>query len=302
MIPINLNEKTKRRKWAWTALNEGRAEDIEQIIDELREYHPLTERQIYYRLISSNLINQWHCCKHGDLKKGQIKQVYDAIGNTLKWMRIDDHISWDVITDEHRILSGKVRFENPDQFITQELSDFLNGYRRCLAHRQEYHVEIWVEKATLYHIVKSIADKYCRYNVCCRGYNSISFQADFYDRASVNMFEAAVQTLTDELGLVNAKYFRCGINPEHFHFIHAKPVPLKQSDKRMKKFIKKYGNDAYELDALHPEQLKELVEESIKAFTDMDAVFEDLDHQDYDLDFLDNIKDEVHEFVLGRLE
>lgn len=98
-------------------------------------------------------------------------------------MRIDEHLPWDALADEHRMLSGKVGFENPQEFIEQELENFLSGYRRCLAHRQDHYIEVWIEKAVLYHIVKPVVNKYCRRLVCCRGYNSITFQADLYNRA-----------------------------------------------------------------------------------------------------------------------
>ena len=52
-----------------------------------------------------------------------------------------------------------------------------------MAQKQENYIEIWIEKAALLHIVEPIADDFCRRVTVCKGYNSITFQAEFYKRA-----------------------------------------------------------------------------------------------------------------------
>jgi hypothetical protein len=51
------------------------------------------------------------------------------------------------------------------------------------------------------------------------------------------MIYAAMQTLTDELGLDMVRYIRAGINPEHFSEIQADPVPINADDTRSEKSI-----------------------------------------------------------------
>ena len=61
MKELILNETTRSdRKWAWTKRNIARADDISSAMDELRRWWPMTARQIYYRLISSDAIKQDH--------------------------------------------------------------------------------------------------------------------------------------------------------------------------------------------------------------------------------------------------
>jgi hypothetical protein len=204
------------------------------------------------------------------------------------------------------------------EFLDYEMSNFLEGYARCMAQKQEHYIEIWIEKATLLHIIKPIADKFCRRVVVCRGFNSITFQTMFYNRAleaidlgqqptvlylgdwdpsGVNMIHAAMQTLTDELDLYGVQYFRAGINPEHFGMIQANPVPIKSGDTRSRRFINQYGKTAYELDALHPEQLQKLVRESIEAFTDMSEYEENAEKEEFDIDTIEELKDDVLEYI-----
>ena len=61
MEELHLTEITRsNRKWSWTDRNEARTKDILFTIDELRRWWPRTERQVYYRLISSDLVKQGH--------------------------------------------------------------------------------------------------------------------------------------------------------------------------------------------------------------------------------------------------
>jgi hypothetical protein len=323
-IILDLDTKTKRQPWRWTKLKEARASDVLGIAYALQEYWPVTERQLYYRLISSNLINQDHWHKDGDPSKEK-PDVYNALSPLLKWMRIDEILPWDVITDEHRILTPKPGFTDIEAFVDQELQYFLEGYEKCLAQKQEHYIEVWIEKAALYRIVEPIVSKYCRRLVVCKGYNSVTFQADFYRRAQealnlgqkpvvlyfgdwdpsgTNMIYAAVQTLEDELGLVEVDYWRCGINPKHFDSIPADPVPIKPSDKRSKRFIELYGKTCYELDAFHPRDLQTIVEDSILTFTNVDVAVELQKQEGQDRIKLAGVKQQIvpiiKEYINGK--
>lgn len=306
---------SKRKKWKWTKQNKRRAADIATTLNELREYWPLTLRHAFYRLISSDLVNEdhWMC-------NGKRVDVYAAMGRTLKWMRIHDMIEMNAITDEHRILTQKVGFTDPENFIEYSLKRLGAGYSRCNAQKQSRHIEIWIEKATLLHIIEPIADEFCRRVVVCRGYGSITFQAQFYERAmeakgygqiptvlyfgdwdpsGVNMMYAAMETIEIELGLSGVEFYRCGINPEHFNEIPSAPVPIKGKDPRTGQFIEEHGTAAYELDAFHPERLQMLVRDSLIAMTDIDQYLTQIEQQKEDLLKIANWRESVRENGAG---
>jgi len=313
MIKIELSEKERanRKPWRWTALNESRAADLSFIFDELRKWWPLTERQVYYRLISSDRSRADHWRQFGNPEK-PFCDYYQTVCRLLKWMRIEERLPWRAITDEHRTTTPKLGFQNREEFIQNELDILLEGYTRCMAQKQERYLELWIEKAALLHIVKPIADRFCRRVIVCRGYNSVTFQADFYSRAAealglgqiptvlyfgdwdpsgCNMLNAAIQTLQDELGLWGVEYYRCGINPDQFKAIPADPVPIKPGDTRAKRFIHQHGSMAYELDAFHPRQLEVLVRESIEHFTDMAAYEENQELEEEDMDNIEDLRE-----------
>lgn len=324
LMQLGLTEKnrTLRKKWAWTDTNIKRGNDLVRIFDEMKQWWPLTERQLYYRLISDVCIGADHWCKYAKKENGLLKDIYGTVGQLLKWLRIDENVPWEAITDETRTLTQKVGFSSASAFIQQQVNNLFRGYSRCVASDQINHIEIWIEKQALLNIVEPIADKYCRRVMCCKGYNSVTFQADFYSRATeainkglkpvvlyfgdwdpsgVSMINAALQTLEDELDLYGVDYYRCGINPEHFSMIQADPVPLKSTDSRTKKFIKEHGPTCYELDAFHPLELQDLVERSIKHFTNLDAVSCNLDIEVEEMGFLKELKTDVEGYISERL-
>ena len=281
----------------------------------------MTERQAFYRLISSGLTGQAHWRQFGNPDRPAV-DIYQALGRLLKWMRIEEKLPWEAIIDETRVLTPKIGYRSAKDFIFSEVHYMLSGYSRCVAQGQKNHIEVWIEKQALLQLVKPVADKYCRRALCCKGYNSISFQADFYQRmeevkaaglqpvvlyfgdwdpSGFNMLIAAMQTLSDELGLTGVDYYRCGINPEDFPTIDAAPVPIKPKDSRAKKFIERYGPTCYELDAFHPVELQNLVERQIRRFTDLDAVACNCDGEEQDKNFIARVKEKVEDFVLQQL-
>jgi hypothetical protein len=91
------------------------------------------------------------------------------------------------------------------------------------------------------------------------------------------------------------------MNPEQFANIEADPVLIKPTDSRAKKFIEQYGPTCYELDAFHPVELRNLVERHIERFTDLDSVSCNYEQQIGEIEFLENLKSKVTDFVLGEI-
>lgn len=320
-----INGRSKRRDWAWTETNERRAADVLRVINSMKPYWPMMERSYFYQLLPDRCLKERHWRQHNNPDRPTV-DVLNTLGTLLKWMRIDGRLPWRAIKDETRILTDKVGFSSAEDFIREDLEFFLEGYSRCIAQDQPNYIEVWVEKQGLLHIIKPVADEYCRRVLCCRGYGSITFQADFHNRATenirmgikpvvlyfgdwdpsgVNMIYAAMQTICDEFGFDEnmIEFHRCGINPEHFPLLHKNPEPLqvKKTDTRANEFVKRHGTACYELDAFHPAQLQHLVRESIERFTDMEAVSCNAEIQNYEMGFIGRLRSDVHRFVGEKL-
>jgi len=274
------NFRPERRGIAWTPGRKKQAEQITTVVNGLAEYWPLTLRQIYYRLVAA-----------GDI--ANTRSRYNDLSKVIKQMRLDAMLPWEAMEDRVRRVSTKRGFEDADTFIKRELSWFLSGYSRCLVQGQERYVEVWCEKDALSRILEDVAAPYCIRTVTCRGYQSMTFLKAYADRASaalerrqtpvvlyfgdldpsgVQMFSAAQQTLEDELHVTGIDFIRVGLNPEHVtkYALPNNPDALKWSDVRAKSYVKRFGEIAVELDALHPAALEAMAKAAIEGQFDME--------------------------------
>lgn len=300
-----------RRKWSWTEYQRERADHVKAAADELREYWPLTLRQIYYQLVVE-----------GKIKNN--RSQYAMLSTLVKWMRIDDLLPWDAIEDRSRTITEKRGYNNIEDFIDRIMRYFRHGYTRCLIQNQKKHVEVWTEKDALLRIFEDVVYPYCIQTVVCRGYSSISFITDFYERAEdakmkgkqpvvlyfgdldpsgVQMFEATIETLENELGLCGVEYLRIGLNPEHIaeYNLPTDPTAAKTTDPRYKKYVEQYGKVAVELDALHPADLKNMIKNAIEFEIDMERFTDQQWIEDKDEQALYEIRSKVREAINGIL-
>ena len=298
-----------RRKWVWTEFREKQSQQVIDAANELRDFWPLTLRQIHYRLVSNGT-------------RKNTRSAYNDLSKLIKWMRIDEKIPWYAITDRVRSVSAKRGFENLEQFINQELRNMFNGYSRCRVQGQEKYIEVWVEKDTLKKIFEDVVWPYCMRCVVCRGYQSVSFLADFYQRATraielgqdpiilyfgdldasgVQMFEATQETLENEMDLAGVTFKRCGLLPEHIsrYSLPNNPDAVKKNDTRYKAFVKRFGHLAVELDAVPPRELQNLIRESIEAEIDLDRFQTERIQEDVDREKIKQFRDEATEMVMG---
>ena len=269
-----------RRKWSWTQNQETKAAGVLAVVEGLKDYWPLTLRQIYYQLVASGRVKN-------------TRSQYTMLSTLVKWMRIDERLPWDVLEDRTRTVTDKRGYENMSEFIESETEWLFDGYARCLVQGQNKYIEVWTEKDALLSIFKGIVLPYCMRAVTCRGYQSVTFIADFYTRAEqaimrgqtpvvlyfgdldpsgVQMLEATIETLESELGLQGAIFKRIALLPEHIrkYNLPHDPTAIKKTDTRYRKYKEIYGDTAVELDALHPGIITEICEDAIRAEIDID--------------------------------
>jgi len=296
-----------RRKWSWTPLQEERADMVLKVAEELKPYWPLTLRQIYYRMVAVGQIEN-------------SRSSYNMLSKLVKFMRIDDRLPWRVLEDRSRRISDKRGFESVEDFVFQETDIFLGGYTRCLVQGQDKHLEVWVEKDALMSVFEKTVYPYCIRAVVCRGYQSVTFIADFYKRAEqaimkgqqpvvlyfgdldpsgVQMLEATIETLEQELDLYGVEFNRVALNPDQIHQyqLPSNPDAAKVKDPRYRRYVAKYGTVAVELDALHPAQLKMMIKEAIETQLDMDRFEDQKEQEKDDEEFLEGLRSEVMGFL-----
>ena len=293
----------ERRKWIWTEFRVKQAAQVMQTVNALKDYWPLTLRQIYYRLVAAGHIEN-------------TRSKYNDLSKLIKNMRLDEILPWKVLTDRGRRLSDKRGWDDHNEFLEASVDQFLEGYERCYIQDQENYVELWFEKEALSQVFERVAWPYCIRAVTCKGYQSITFLDDYRRRAKaaqergqvpvilyfgdldpsgVQMFEATQQTLEDEMDLWDVEYIRVALNPAQvadFELL-SDPAAVKLTDCRYKNYVWRYGMVAVELDALHPQILQEMAVEAIESQFDMDLFNEQMEVEKMEREKLAAIKEKI---------
>ncbi len=309
-----------RRAWSWTPLQEFRAASVKAIVTGLSAHWPLTLRQVHYQLVKG--ITPWDPTNGKTYRN--VRSEYSMLSKLMKWMRIDGMIPWRALVDDHRSREAMVKHESVDEFIDDELNNFLTGYRRCLVQDQPKYIEVWVEKGALKRICKKVAWEYCLPVVSCTGYQSVTYLDNFaykahqaiskgkdpvvlylgdLDPSGVQMFEANIETLEDEMDVYGAEFHRIGLNPEQVaeYKLPVDPDAGKQTDTRYWGYVQEYGRTFVELDALDPDDLQGILRNAIESHMDMDAFKAQQSEEDGDDDLITDLQFEIGDLIESRL-
>lgn len=248
---------------------------VQTIIDEYSM--PLTLRQIYYRLVAGQIIEN---------KISEYKRLASVLSNARK----SRHIDFDDITDRTRTPIKR------SSWI--DLKDFMEtvkiAYQKSKWTSQNKWIEVWVEKDALSGVFEPITNKYDVYLVVGRGYQSLSalneasqrfpkdkpiyilYFGDF-DPTGLDIPRSIEENLITHFGIKNLELEKVSLTLEDIKEHNLPPAPTKISDTRSPKFIKEYGDMAVELDALPPDVLQKKIEDNIKEHLDFEQFEKDLE-------------------------
>lgn len=275
--------------------------NVKQIISEYG--YALTLRQIFYRLVS-------------DYGLRNNKTTYTGLSKQLVKAREQGDIQVNAIEDRSRgiISSNDVDSGDPLQFLEDqidELKEIASSYSMSMWEPQDYYIEVWVEKDALSQVISRISRKYCVLTAPSRGYSSFSyiydavkrFQREGYgkkglvlhfsdhDPSGLDMTRDLQSRLRSYGADVEVK--RIGLTYEQVQQYKLSPNPTKNADPRSKEYVEQYGNECWELDALPPDVLQQLVEDNIQEYIDQDK----WDEREQEIeDNQELIQDKVDEF------
>jgi hypothetical protein len=251
----------------------GRQAKTQNIIDVayeiLEAYHPMTLRQVYYQLVSRQVIE--NC-----------RSAYQGVSNALVDARLEGSIPWEWLEDRLRrpaIYSG---YRDPAHFALV----MKYQYYRDIWPTQPRRFEAWLEKDALSGIFTSVCS---RYNVTLnvgRGYDgwdsihkaalrygsgenwTILYYGDF-DPSGDDM----VRSLGERLGQLKSfpTIIKIALSMDDVTRYNLPPNLTKPSDSRRAAFVEKNGDVSVELDALRPAVLEESLRTEIEKLLDMSA-------------------------------
>lgn len=253
---------------------------INEVIDEYElQGYSLTLRQCYYQLVARGIIPN-------------NERSYKNTGNLINDARLAGLIDWHAIEDRTRNLRRLAHWDSPRSIIESAS----HQYRKDIWENQEYYVEVWVEKEALANIVGRVSDELDVPYFCCRGYVSqsemwsasqrlIEKQEDGkycviihlgdHDPSGIDMSRDIQERLT--LFGVDLDMFlfrRIALNMEQIEEFAPPPNPAKLTDSRCGSYIKQFGYESWELDALEPKVIHDLITNNVTQFWDIDLVKE----------------------------
>lgn len=242
----------------------------------------LTLRQLYYQLVTCNAIPNK-------------EREYKNLGRLVSDARLAGLIDWDAIEDRIRQPRIQGEFEN----LADLIETALYAYRLPRWSGQECHVELWVEKDALAGVLFPLASKYHITLMVNRGYSS---QSAMYE--SANRFKAQeekhsiilylgdhdpsgedmVRDIQDRLDLfdANVAVIKIALTMDQIEQYNPPPNPAKITDPRAEAYVRQYGEDSWEVDALPPDELARIVSRSIEARVDQDKMAEIIKREEKD--------------------
>ncbi len=302
--------KRQFRKIRLSRTNKNRLEDINDIIEEFQaDGYVLTLRQLYYQLVSRDVIPNE-------------QSEYAKLSRLLKEGRMGGVVDWDAIEDRLRKPSLPYAVDDIDQAI----QDTIDQYRLRRQEDQPNYIEVWVEKDALSGVLKRVTEKYHIPIMVNRGYSSVSAMYDAfmrfthkfhygfqgqdlrpvkilylgdYDPSGLDM----LRDIKDRIDEFHEGYMDDGTDIQQMEFEvlpvaltkeqvekhNPPPNPAKLTDPRAKEFIAMYGNQSWEVDALKPNVLNNLLNNAIINLIDTNKFHDILDQEKTDIEKLEAI-------------
>lgn len=253
-------------------------EVINAIVDEYASYDlTLTLRQIFYQLVSRDLIRN-------------TEQNYNMVGVVTNQGKLMGLIDWDAIEDRTRRFRGKQRYNGVEDIM----ENAHGGFHMDMWSGQPQRVFVIIEKEALYGVFAPPCFACDAPLLAARGYPSGSVLREFAKNQIVPYWVGAMQKtvilhfgdhdpsgmdmsrdLEERLRLFSEDaeidFERIALNMDQIDELKPPPNPAKVTDSRYANYVKKFGTSSWELDALNPRHLQQLVFENIKDYiTDKD--------------------------------
>lgn len=262
------------KEWRPQSDSYDRIETCNQIInDYMTQGYRLTLRQLYYQLVSRNII-------------ANSDREYKNLGGIVSRARLAGMMDWEAIEDRVRQPDSPPEYDSLEELIEAALY----SYRLPRLHGQDTYCELWVEKDALAGVLRPIARKYHATLMVNRGYSSQSAMYESAKRIADNLVkcgahdafifylgdldpsgEDMVRDIQDRMHMfhIDVQVKKIALTMDQVKQYNPPPNPAKLSDSRAKAFIEKYGRSSWEVDALPPPVLNQIIEAEFQRHLDL---------------------------------
>lgn len=236
--------------------------------------HVMTLRMLYYQFVARDLM-------------GNTMASYKRLVKIMTDARLAGQVDWDHITDRTRwVEEAPVWNSTLDMMYAAARSYNIDRWAD-----QPSYVEIWVEKDALKGVIAKAANRYDVPYFSCRGYTSLSEMREAAKRIIRKGRRRGKQSLLIHLGDHDPSgldmtrdiegrlnVFRCypeiqriALNMDQVIQYQPPPNPAKITDSRYAAYQAEYGEESWELDALEPGVLTDLITETVESVLDRAA-------------------------------
>jgi len=235
----------------------------EALLDIIDQGKPMTVRQVFYQATVRSLVEK-------------AESGYAKVQTDLVLLRRSGELPYDHLADSTRWQRKPRTFDG----VEEALRETAKFYRKRLWTEADRYVEVWLEKDALAGVVYPITEMYDVPLMVARGYASHSFlhsAAEYisdldvpayvyhlgdYDPSGFNAGEKIEETLRELAPSADIVFERIAVTPEQIEQWHLPTRPTKGTDTRAKKFG---SSVSVELDAIEPNRLRRMVQETIEA-------------------------------------
>lgn len=253
----------------------------------------VTVRQLYYALVSRNIIPN-------NMKS------YKRMANIVSEARIGGLIDWEIIEDITRYVRRASSWVTPKDMV----ADAAEQYKRPKWKAQKWAPEVWIEKDALVGVIEGVCSRLDVPFFSCRGYTSqsemwsaaqrlgdyirhddqdvIIFHLGDHDPSGLDMSRDIGDRITRFIAQDSFNAGKCDVgdaytyagnhfrlerlalNMDQIEQYGPPPNPAKLTDSRGAGYVAEYGYESWELDALEPTVIGQLIEDAIFGIRDVD--------------------------------
>lgn len=271
-----------------------------EIIEEYQEEgYDLTLRQLYYQFVARDLIPN-------------TDREYSKLGGIISKARLAGLIDWDAIKDRTRTPHINNHWSGPDDIIRWAADDYGIDTRAT----QKTYLEVWVEKDALIGVLERACVSLDVRYFSCRGYVSQSamwaaslrfirqeqrgrktvlLHLGDHDPSGIDM----TRDIQDRLNVFGSDVIveRIALTMEQIDEYNPPPNPAKTTDSRYENYIGNFGEESWELDALEPQVITQLITDAAAIHTNKTARQKLVTKQENDRDVLNEAADNWEEII-----
>lgn len=239
-----------------------------------RQGYDLTLRQLYYQFVSRDFL-------------ANNDKNYKKLGNVISDARRAGLVDWEAIVDRTRNLRTHTGWRSPAAIVRACAAQFDVDWWE----HQTHHVEVWIEKDALIGVLERACEEWrCGY-FSCRGYTSDSevwgagqrliqargrgkkpviLHLGDHDPSGIDM----TRDIGDRLEMFSGRAVeirRLALNMDQVEQYEPPPNPAKTTDARFGEYQRTYGDESWELDALDPTTITDLIATEMRTLIDNDA-------------------------------